>query len=98
MVDYDKIPNHRLSNGRLVNLRDFLDFRPVVGTKGSFDSGGPILIEQPKDGTLVTRLEAPTNVTEIRLESVRAQHSWLIVRTIEAMPCKEGRRTGDSEL
>ena len=54
VVDYDKIPNHTLSNGQRVNLRDFLDFRPVVGSKGSFDSGGPILIEQPKDGTVIT--------------------------------------------
>lgn len=53
-VEYDKIPNHRMSDGRVINLRDYLDFRPVVGTKGSFDSGGPILIEQPKDGSLVT--------------------------------------------
>ena len=53
-VEYDKIPNHRMSDGRIINLRDYLDFRPVVGTKGSFDSGGPILIEQPKDGSLVT--------------------------------------------
>ena len=68
VVDYDKIPNHRLSNGRLVNLRDFLDFRPVVGTKGSFDSGGPILIEQPKDGTLVT-----SDVTYNLAQSARLQ-------------------------
>jgi len=53
-VEYDKIPSHRMSDGRIINLRDYLDFRPVVGTKGSFDSGGPILIEQPKDGSLVT--------------------------------------------
>ena len=50
VVEYDKIPNHTLSNGLTINLRDYLDFRPVVGTKGSFDSGGPILIEQPKPG------------------------------------------------
>jgi hypothetical protein len=33
-VDYDAIPNHRLANGTLVNLRDVVDFRPTV------DSGG----------------------------------------------------------
>ena len=54
VVEYNEIPNHRLSNGAVINLRDYLDFRPVVGTKGSFDSGGPILIEQPKPGTVIT--------------------------------------------
>ncbi len=52
-IEYSQIPNFRRANGNLINLRDYLDFRPVVGTKGSFDSGGPILIEQPKPGSVV---------------------------------------------
>ena len=50
-VPYDRIPNHKLNTGELINLRDFIDFRPVAvkgpgnGTKtfGSymvFDSDG----------------------------------------------------------
>ena len=51
-----------------------------------------------KDGTLIARLQAPANVTAVRLESVRAQHSWLIVRAVEVLPCEEDRRVDSGEL
>lgn len=35
-VPYDKIPNHRLNTGEIINLRDFIDFRPVA-VKGPGD-------------------------------------------------------------
>ena len=37
-VKYDTIPNYTKSDGTSVNLRDFLDFRPVAVLQHSFDS------------------------------------------------------------
>lgn len=39
-VDYHEIPNHRMSNGAVVNLRNVADFRPVMDTNGDFASSG----------------------------------------------------------
>jgi hypothetical protein len=49
VVDYDKIPDYRLSNGQLINLRDALDFRPVVNSSGNFTEANISYLPQPTD-------------------------------------------------
>lgn len=52
---YADIPSHRLSNGEVVELRNVLDFRPVVTDSGdSFDpTSGGIINDLPKNTTLI---------------------------------------------
>ena len=53
-IDYDKIPTFRLSNGKRIFLRNFLDFRSVMDSAGQFSdtSKGAIVNELPQPGTL----------------------------------------------
>ena len=53
-VDYIDIPAHRMENGRLVSLRDVLDFRPSTDGSGSF--------------TNVNELPQPTDTVEMDAE------------------------------
>lgn len=53
-VDYVDIPAHRMNNGRLVSLRDVLDFRPATNGSGSF--------------TVVNELPQPTDTVEMDAE------------------------------
>ena len=49
-VDYEDIPAHTLSNGNTVQLRNVIDFRPVVNSSGTFGSGARINeLPQPAD-------------------------------------------------
>jgi hypothetical protein len=51
---YNEIPEFRKSGGRIVNLRDVLDFRPVQDAGGNFDT--------PATGAVVCELPAPGGV------------------------------------
>ncbi len=51
-IDYSDIPDHTLADGTVINLRDFLDFRPAVNTSGNFGSGAKIN-ELPKNSDLI---------------------------------------------
>ena len=51
-VAYEDIPNFTLDNGTTINLRDYIDFRPVVNTSGTFASGAKIN-ELPRPGDVV---------------------------------------------
>ena len=51
-VDYAKIPVHRTEKGRLVNLRDVLDFRPSVDSNGDFGSSS-LIFGLPASNNLV---------------------------------------------
>ena len=53
-VDYKNIPNHRLNNGEVVELRDVLDFRPVVNASGLYSSGAGRINELPANTDLIT--------------------------------------------
>jgi len=53
-VDYDKIPRYRQANGRLVELRNFLDFRSIVHSDGTFNGANARVIEQPQPGSIIT--------------------------------------------
>ena len=53
-VTYDKIPRYRTGNGTTINLRNFLDFRSVVHSDGTFVGTNARAIEQPQPGTLIT--------------------------------------------
>lgn len=52
-VDYENIPNFTKSDGTLVNLRNVLDFRPVVASNGAFGSGA-VINELPRPTDLIT--------------------------------------------
>lgn len=49
-VNYEDIPSHTLADGTVVQLRDVIDFRPVVNSTGTFGSGARINeLPQPND-------------------------------------------------
>jgi hypothetical protein len=52
-VNYESIPNFTRSNGEIINLRNVIDFRPVVNTSGTFGSGARIN-ELPRPTDLIT--------------------------------------------
>jgi len=52
-VDYEDIPNFTKADGSIVNLRNVLDFRPVVNSSGNFGSGSKIN-EIPRPTDLIT--------------------------------------------
>tara|TARA_R110000796_G_scaffold78107_5_gene174463 strand:- start:538 stop:4992 length:4455 start_codon:yes stop_codon:yes gene_type:complete len=52
-VDYEDIPNYTKADGSKVNLRNVLDFRPVVNSSGDFGSGSKIN-ELPRPTDLIT--------------------------------------------
>ena len=54
-INYGDIPSFRLSNGRRIFLRNFLDFRSVMDSGGEFNdaSKGAIVNELPQPGTLI---------------------------------------------
>lgn len=51
-VDYENIPDFTFDDGTTVNLRDQIDFRPVVNSSGTFGAGATIN-ELPRPGDLV---------------------------------------------
>jgi hypothetical protein len=52
-VTYENIPSFTKSDGSVVNLRNVLDFRPVVNSSGDFGSGSKIN-ELPRPTDLIT--------------------------------------------
>ncbi len=52
-VNYQDIPNFTRSNGDVINLRNVIDFRPVVNSSGTFGSGARIN-ELPRPTDLIT--------------------------------------------
>lgn len=48
-VNYDQIPEHRISDGTILNLRDVLDFRPVKTTATTFTEANISYLPQPSD-------------------------------------------------
>ena len=53
-ISYDQIPRFRTGTGENIRLRNYLDFRSVVHSDGTFSGSGARVIEQPQPGTLVT--------------------------------------------
>ena len=49
VVDYDEIPSHTFTNGQSVNLRNVVDFRPVVNSSGNFTEANISYLPQPTD-------------------------------------------------
>lgn len=52
-VDYEDIPNFTKADGSIINLRDVIDFRPVVNSSGNFGAGAKIN-ELPRPTDLIT--------------------------------------------
>ena len=52
-VEYENIPNFTKADGQVINLRNVLDFRPVVNATGTFGSGA-IINELPRPTDLIT--------------------------------------------
>ena len=52
-VDYELIPNFTKADGQVINLRNVLDFRPVVNSSGDFGAGSKIN-ELPRPTDLIT--------------------------------------------
>ncbi|MBT5286048.1 MAG: DUF4815 domain-containing protein [Euryarchaeota archaeon] len=51
-INYEDIPTYTREDGEIINLRNFLDFRPVVNSSGTFGSGA-IISELPRPTSLV---------------------------------------------
>ena len=49
VVDYDEIPSHTFTNGKSVNLRNVVDFRPVINSSGNFTEANISYLPQPTD-------------------------------------------------
>lgn len=49
VVDYDEIPSHTFTNGKSVNLRNVIDFRPVANSSGNFTEANISYLPQPTD-------------------------------------------------
>jgi len=52
-VNYEDIPNFEKADGTVINLRNVIDFRPVVNSSGNFGSGSKIN-ELPRPTDLIT--------------------------------------------
>ena len=52
-VDYENIPSFTKADGNIINLRNVLDFRPVVNSSSNFGSGASIN-ELPRPTDLIT--------------------------------------------
>ena len=52
-VNYEDIPNFEKADGSIINLRNVLDFRPIVNNSGNFGSGSKIN-ELPRPTDLIT--------------------------------------------
>lgn len=53
-VDYADIPSYRTSAGRVVSLRNVLDFRPVVNASSNYSGGNARVNELPEPTDLIT--------------------------------------------
>ena len=51
-VDYEDIPDYTKNDGSVINLRNVLDFRPVVNSSGNFGSGA-VINELPRPTGLI---------------------------------------------
>lgn len=54
VVNYEDIPNHTLSSGETVSLRDVIDFRPVKGTTGNYHTNDGKINALPKNTAPIT--------------------------------------------
>ena len=53
-LKYGEIPNYTLADGTIINLRDYLDFRPRIGDRGTtFDSATASVRFLPKNTDLI---------------------------------------------
>ncbi len=52
-VDYENIPDYTKADGTVINLRNVLDFRPVVSASGDFGTGAKVN-ELPRPTDLIT--------------------------------------------
>lgn len=53
-VDYEDIPSHTLADGTVVNLRDYLDFRPVKNSSNNYVGSTARVNELPQNTQLIT--------------------------------------------
>ena len=52
-LEYEDIPSHTKSNGETVSLRDVLDFRPIEGTTGEYNTGGGVINPLPPNTSTI---------------------------------------------
>ena len=48
-TNYRNIPNHRTARGEIINLRNYLDFRPTMDSNGNFTEANIAFLPQPTD-------------------------------------------------
>jgi hypothetical protein len=51
---YQNIPSHTFANGSTISLADYLDFRSVKNTSGTFSGGDAIVHQLPQPNDLIT--------------------------------------------
>jgi len=69
-VNYEDIPNFTRSNGDIVNLRNVIDFRPVVASDGTFGAGSRI-----------NELPRPTDLITLDVNYYQAQAAKVVIGT-----------------
>jgi len=75
-VDYVDVPAHKMENGRLVSLRDVLDFRPATNGSGSF--------------TVVNELPQPTDTVEMDAEFYLPRKDKLVLSNLGELRYLQG--------
>ena len=75
-VDYIDVPAHKMENGRLVSLRDVLDFRPATNGAGSF--------------TVVNELPQPTDTVELDAEFYLPRKDKLVLSSLGELRYLQG--------
>lgn len=75
-VDYVDVPAHKMENGRLVSLRDVLDFRPATNGSGSF--------------TVVNELPQPTDTVELDAEFYLPRKDKLVLSSLGELRYLQG--------
>ena len=69
-VDYEDIQNFSKADGSVINLRNVLDFRPVVNSSGNFGSGA-----------IINELPRPTDLINFDVNYYQAQSAKVAIDT-----------------
>ena len=86
-VDYEDIPNFTKADGTIVNLRNVIDFRPVVNSSGNFGSGSKI-----------NELPRPTDLISFDANYYQGKSVKVVIDTDSKISIVEGKESVNPTL
>ena len=86
-VNYEDIPNFEKADGSVVNLRNVIDFRPVVNSSGNFGSGSKI-----------NELPRPTDLTTFDVNYYQGQAAKVVIDTDSRISVVQGTQAIEPTL